>query len=192
MISPTNTPIASEEYTSFVISARPKAKMGGTIDHTPVEMRSKPSIRIPLIDAVPKREPPISVPFSDAPGTRAARARPCHPKRRTVARRDSHSSMGISIAGTALPKKGKRALIWRTTAKASEPSLVKHAEPPLDAGAERRLPQSVRYARSDASATTACIRPRALLLTALRVRARIRDRSRPRDAEDRRRRELWA
>ena len=41
---PTNTPMASEEYTSFVISAKPSARIGGMIDHTPVLMRSNPSI----------------------------------------------------------------------------------------------------------------------------------------------------
>ena len=43
---PVNTPMASEEYTSFVMSA--SAKMGGMIDHTPVLIRSKPSICVPF------------------------------------------------------------------------------------------------------------------------------------------------
>ena len=41
---PENTPAKSDEYTSLVISARPSAKSGGTIDHTPVEINSKPSM----------------------------------------------------------------------------------------------------------------------------------------------------
>lgn len=45
---PVNTPMASEEYTSFVTSAKPNARMGGMMDHTPVLIRSKPSICVPF------------------------------------------------------------------------------------------------------------------------------------------------
>ena len=45
---PVNTPMASEEYTSFVMSASASARMGGMMDHTPVLIRSKPSICVPF------------------------------------------------------------------------------------------------------------------------------------------------
>ena len=45
---PVNTPMASEEYTSYVMSASASAKMGGMMDHTPVLIRSKPSICVPF------------------------------------------------------------------------------------------------------------------------------------------------
>ena len=43
-IKPEKTPANKDEYTSLVMSARPSAKSGGTIDHTPVEINSKPSM----------------------------------------------------------------------------------------------------------------------------------------------------
>ena len=43
--------MAREEYTSFVISASPSAKSGGMIDHTPVLIRSNPSIYVPFSQA---------------------------------------------------------------------------------------------------------------------------------------------
>ena len=43
---PTNTPTVSDEYTSFVIRASTSARIGGTIDHRPVAIRSNPSITL--------------------------------------------------------------------------------------------------------------------------------------------------
>ena len=50
MTMPTNTPMVSDEYTSFVMSARASASSGGTIDHAPVLISSKASsISLPFL-----------------------------------------------------------------------------------------------------------------------------------------------
>ena len=52
MTMPTNTPMVSDEYTSFVMSARASASSGGTIDHAPVLISSKASsISLPFLNS---------------------------------------------------------------------------------------------------------------------------------------------
>ena len=45
MTRPENTPTVREEYTSLVMKESTSARTGGTIDQTPVDMRSNPSMQ---------------------------------------------------------------------------------------------------------------------------------------------------